>query len=217
VPRAPEARYQTSETIELAFVVGLQHMPPRQLAVLVLRDVLAFHVAEVAAMLGTSKTAVKASLQRARGSLDQHRRAASSAQVSSRRDADEGVLAQRFADAFHANDIDAIVELLTDDAWLATPPAPHEYVGGTAIARFLRASAAWRDSRQFRLIPTRANCQPAFGCYLAPDIRGVAEAAGLIVLSIEDDRICTITRFVDNSTFGYFGLPEMLDGPAPYP
>lgn len=206
----PEARYQAKEAIELAFVVGLQHLPPRQLAALVLRDVLCFHTAEVAAMLGTSQAAVKASLQRARASFGQRPRGAPSQWPSRRRSAGEHALAQRFADAFQADDIDAVVELLTEDARLAMPPAPHEYQGRTAIAQFLRASANWRADRRFRLVPTRANTQPAFGCYLDCRVGGFAEAVGLIVLTVDGDQISAVTRFLDSSILRYFGLPQLL-------
>lgn len=207
----PEMHHLSRESIELAFIAGLQHLPPRQLAVLVLRDVLGFHTAEVSAMLGTSQAAVKASLQRARASLGRHRRPAPGR--SRLPAADERALAQRFADAFQRDDIDAVVALLARDAWLAMPPAPHEYQGRAAIARFLRASATWRAGRRFTLVPTRANAQPAFGCYLEHPDRDVAGAAGLIVLTIEGSQIGAITRFLDNSILSRFGLPGLLSVP----
>jgi len=120
----------------------------------------------------------------------------------------------RFADAFTADDIDGVVALLTDHAWLAMPPAPHEYHGGAAIASFLRASTDWRRGRHFRLVPTRANTQPAFGCYL-PDLDApVANFAGLLVLSLGDDRIRAITRFLDGDLPHRFGLPVGLRLPS---
>ena len=187
----PEARYQARETIELAFITGLQRLPPRQLAVLLLRDVLGFRTAEVAAMLETSEIAVKASLQRARAAVGKHRRPVSAG-------ADESALARRFADAYQADDIEAVIGLLTDDAWLVMPPAPHEYQGRAAIAGFLRASATWRDGRGFRLVPVRAGGQPAFASYYQD------QPAGLIVLTTDGDRISVISRFLDTSLFRYF-------------
>jgi RNA polymerase sigma-70 factor (TIGR02960 family) len=196
----PEARYHTREAVELAFITGLQLMPPRQAATLVLRDVLGFPAAEVAAMLDTSETAVKGTLQRARASLDKHRE-------SGRRAPREGSpqereLTRRFADAFTAGDVDGVVRLLTDDAWLAMPPAPHEYHGLAAITAFLRVSFGWR--RDFRLVPTRANTQPAFACALA-EPGHPARPVELIVLTLADDRIRAVTRFLDGDLPARFG------------
>jgi RNA polymerase sigma-70 factor (TIGR02960 family) len=211
----PEARYQARETIELAFVSALQRLPPRQLAALVLRDVLGFPAAEVAVMLDISPVAVKSSVQRARASLRRHRGDHSDAgavRAEPRRPAAaDSALAQRFAEAFGADDIDAVIGLLTDDAWLAMPPAPHEYQGREAIVGFLRASAAWRAGRRFRLLPTGANAQPAFACYLDRPAGDGTEATGLIVLSTDGARISAVTRFLDGGVVRHFGLPQMLD------
>ncbi len=215
---SPEARYQSRETIELAFVIALQQLPPRQLAALVLRDVLGFRTAEVAEMLDTSPVAVKSSLQRARAALTQHRAEHGSAGAVqaglARPAAADSALAQRFADAFGSDDIDAVIGLLTDDAWLAMPPAPHQYQGREAIAGFLRASAAWRAGRRFRLLPAGANGQPAFGCYLDRP-GGGAEATGLIVLTTDGHRIRAVTRFLDAGVLRHFGLPPMLADQPP--
>jgi RNA polymerase sigma-70 factor (ECF subfamily) len=188
-PDSPEARYEKRETVELAFIAGLQRLPPRQTATLVLHDVLDFPTKEIASMLDTSETAIKGMLQRARANLKRE----------PTRDYDDGV-AQRFADAFARDDIDGVVALLTDDAWLAMPPAPHEYQGPSAIAGFLEASAKWRAGRPLRLVPIRANAQPAFGCFIDD------ERAGIVVLTIDGDAIRTITRFHVNDLFPYFAL-----------
>lgn len=180
----PEARYHAREAVELAFVVALQHLPPRQTATLVLRDVLGFSAAEVAAMLDTSDTAVKGMLQRARATLGSPREPRPSSP-------DEEKVTRRFAESFTAGDVDGVVELLTDDAWLAMPPAPHEYVGPAAIAEFLRVSTAWRGERPLLLTPTRANTQPAFACRID------GQPAGWLVLTVTGDRISAITRFLD--------------------
>ena len=209
----PEARYQAREAIELAFVAGLQRLPPRQRSALVLRDVLGFRTAEVAAMLGGSEASVKGALQRARAALDERRPAA--ARRPPPRSARERELTRRFADAFEADDVDGVVALLTGDAWLTMPPAPHQYQGAAAIASFLRASAAWHGARRFRLVPTRANGQPAFGCYLGDPREPVAPAAGLIVLTLDGGRIAAITRFLDNGVLRPFGLPQALGGEPP--
>jgi RNA polymerase sigma-70 factor (TIGR02960 family) len=205
----PEARYQNKEAVELAFIAGLQRLPPRQAAVLVLRDVLGYPGAEVAAMLDTTETAVKGSLQRARATLDQARPAAERPPAARERE-----LTRRFADAFTSGDVDGVVALLTDDAWLAMPPAPHEYHGRAAITAFLRASAAWRGARQIRVVATRANTQPAFGCYVTDADGSVAHAAGLVVLTLDGDRIGALTRFLDDGLLPRFGLPDELRAPA---
>ncbi|UUV33742.1 RNA polymerase subunit sigma-70 [Amycolatopsis roodepoortensis] len=181
----PEARYTTREAVELAFITGLQLLPPRQAAVLVLRDVLCFPAGEVASMLGTTETAVKGILQRARASLDKHR-----ARTAHRPSPRERELTRRFADAFTAGDLDGVLSLLTDDAWLAMPPAPHEYHGREAIAGFLRVTMAV-PVEGFTMTPTRANGQPAFVC------RHGETPAGLMVLTLDGDRIRAITRFLD--------------------
>jgi RNA polymerase sigma-70 factor (ECF subfamily) len=184
----PEARYTSREAVELAMIAALQRLPPRQAAVLVLCDVLGYPLAEAAAMLDATPTAVKGLLQRARATLTRYRtaRPAPSAPGS----AAERDLVRRFADAFSSDDIDAVVALLTDDGWLAMPPAPHEYHGPEAVAAFLRASAAWRAGSRLRLKPTGANRQPAFTCRLDD------EPAGVIVLTLAGDRIRGITRFL---------------------
>jgi RNA polymerase sigma-70 factor (TIGR02960 family) len=199
----PEARYGARESVELAFIAGLQLLPPRQAATLVLRDVLGYSTAEAADLLGTTPTAVKAALQRARARLD----GADPERVPPPGSPRERDLARRFAAAYVADDVDGVLALLTDDAWLAMPPAPHEYQGPEAIGAFLAASAASRGDRRFRLVPTRANGQPAFGCYLT----GVGPV-GLLVLTLRDDRISAITRFLDADLPRRFGLPEALDG-----
>jgi hypothetical protein len=119
-------------------------------------------------------------------------------------------LTRRFADAFQADDIDSLIGLLTDDAWLTMPPAPHQYQGAAAIGSFLRTSASWRGGRRFRLVPTRANTQPAFGCYLDDARAPIAQAAGLIVLTLDGEQISAITRFLDNNVLHRFGLPQTL-------
>ncbi|MGH9243898.1 MAG: hypothetical protein ACRD29_06205 [Acidimicrobiales bacterium] len=112
---------------------------------------------------------------------------------------------------FTAADIDGVVALLTDDAWPAMPPAPHEYHGVVAIGSFLRASSTWRRGRELRLVPTRANTQPAFACYLTHVGGQIAYPAGLIVLTLADGRISAITRFLENDLLHRFELPDHLD------
>lgn len=121
---------------------------------------------EAAAILGTSETAIKGALQRARASLGQRSTKAHSERTTAPDSPQERDVIRRFTEAFSNDDIKGVIELLTDDAWLAMPPAPHEYHGPAAIGAFLRASATWCGHRRFRLVLTRANTQPAFGCYL---------------------------------------------------
>jgi RNA polymerase sigma-70 factor (ECF subfamily) len=201
----PEARYFGREAVELAFITGLQLLPPRQAAAIVLRDVLCFPASEVADMIGTGETALKGVLQRARASLDKHRAVQHPRPPAPEVDRD---LARRFADAFTAGDVDGVVELLTDDAWLSMPPAPHEYHGRDAVAAFLAASAAWRGERPMRLIPTRVNGQPAFGYYLADADWAFEYPPGLTVLTIRGSRIDAIIRFLEPGPMSRFGLPN---------
>ena len=116
----------------------------------------------------------------------------------------------RFARAVEAGDVDAVVSLLTDDAWVTMPPQPYEYQGHPAIAAFLEDRAGARGGRPLRVVPTRANGQPAFGCYLPDTHAAIAHAYGLMVLTLEGDRISAITWFADNSVFPHFGLPRTL-------
>jgi RNA polymerase sigma-70 factor (ECF subfamily) len=206
----PEARYETRETIELAFIAALAQLPPRQRAVLVLRDVLGFHAAEVASMINSSEDAVKSALKRARATLDQHRAASDRDRAPLPDSPVEREVVRRFADAWVADDIDGIVALLTDEAWLRMPPSPLEYQGRSTITVFLREIANWRGGRRYRLVPTRANTQPAFGCYREDAHAPIAHAAGLLVLTLEGDRIATITNFLDTSVLPRFGLPRTL-------
>ena len=205
----PAARYEARESIELAFIVALQALPPRQRAVLVLRDVLGFRNAEVAAMLGTGVTSVKGALQRARAALRDRLPAADRERIPRPDSAGERRLVGRFAEAAESGDVDEMLALLTDDARLTMPPQPLEYQGHDAIGAFLRHRAQLRGT-PLRLVATRANTQPAFGCYL-PDARSaIARAYALVVLTLEGERASAITWFADNGVFPHFGLPRTL-------
>ena len=205
----PEARYEIKEAVALAFVAGLQQMAPRQRAVLVLRDVLGFQAAEVAEMLESSEASVNSALQRARATLDE-RGAADRARAPLPRSTRERKLVARFAEAFERDDVDGVIALLTDDAWVTMPPEPYEYQGPAAIARFLRDRVAARAGRGVRLVPTRANGQPAFGHYIQDAHAPVGRFSGLLVLTLDGDRIAAITRFGDSGVLGRFGLPRTL-------
>jgi len=205
----PEARYETKEAVGLAFVSGLQQLPPRQRAVLVLRDVLGFQASEVAAMLDTSEASVTSALQRARATLDA-RLPTDRTRAPLPRSARERELVARFAAAFEADDVDAVVALLTEDALVTMPPEPFEYVGADEIARFLRDRVTARAGRGVRLVPTRANGQPAFGHYMEDPHAPIGRTAGLLVLTLDGDRISAITRFGDTGVMGLFGLPRTI-------
>jgi RNA polymerase sigma-70 factor (TIGR02960 family) len=205
----PEARYETKEAIALAFIVGLQHLPPQQRAVLVLRDVLGFRAGEVAEVLETTEPSVNSLLRRARAAFDSRLPAAGRERAPLPNSKPERDVVGRFADAVEAGDVDAMVALLTDDAWVTMPPEPWQYQGPTAIGAFLRDREVRRGAL-LRLVPTRANGQPAFGCYLPDAQTEIARAYALFVLTLEGDRISAITWFADTSVFPQFGLPRML-------
>jgi RNA polymerase sigma-70 factor (ECF subfamily) len=206
VSPGPEARYETREALALAFAAGLQRLPPRQRAVLVLRDVLGFRAAEVADLLDTTEGSVTSALQRARSALD-HRPDRDTAPLP--RSPQEREVIGRFVDAFESADIDRLVALLTDDAWLTMPPEPFEYQGPAAIAEFY-LSISWWGVQAVRLVPTRANGQPAFGYYLRDPRSPLARANGLLVLTLRGGRVSAMTRFGDNSLLPLFGLPRTL-------
>ena len=209
-PLGPEARYEQTESISLAFVTSLQILPPRQLAVLILRDVLGFHANEVAGMLDLSVESVKSALKRARASL-KHRRPTTDDQEPPPPSGSpsESAIVAKFARAWESADLDALVALLTDDVFMSMPPMPFEYEGRDVVARF--CASIFRAGRRFDLVPTRANGQPAFGAYLrAPN--GISHGIGLYVLTLTGDRICAMTRF-ENSVLSTFGLPRSLPSP----
>ena len=206
----PEARYETRESVSLAFVTALQHLPPRQRAALVLRDVLGYRAAETAAILGCTVDAANNLLKRARATIAGELPPGGRDQAPLPGSAREQQITTRFADAFEHGDVQAVVALLTDDAWLAMPPLPFEYQGRDTIGHFYEAVVFRYGTRRSRLIPTRANGQPAFGRYLRDPHTPVAHAHGLIVLTLAGDRISTITAFTDNSVLLRFGLPRTL-------
>lgn len=206
----PEARYETKETIELAFIAALQALPPRQRAALLLRDVLGFRAAEVAGMLDSSEDSVKGALKRARATIDRLQ-GAQPRQRAPQPDSDgERELVRRFADAWVADDIDSVIALLAENAWYSMPPSPLEYQGHTAIAAMLRAIANRHGKLRRTLIPTRANTQPAFGRYRNDEHASTAHAVGLLVLTIDGKQISAITSFADPSMLPHFGLPRTL-------
>jgi RNA polymerase sigma-70 factor (TIGR02960 family) len=205
----PEARYEHKEATGLAFVAGLQHLQPQQRAVLVLRDVLSFRAAEVAEILGTSEAAVNSLLRRARVALESRLPAARRERAPLPNSRREREVVGQFANAIEDGDVDAVVALLTDDAWLTMPPYPYEYQGAAAIAGFLRDRGGRRGT-PMRIIPTRANGQPAFGCYVPCPHTEIARPYGMLVLTLAGSEIAEITFFADSSVFPHFGLPRTV-------
>jgi RNA polymerase sigma-70 factor (ECF subfamily) len=205
----PEAQYEAHETISLAFITTLQLLPPRQRAVLILRDVLGFHTREVADMLESSEDSVKSALRHGRATLRR------TLPDRSERDAPpppnsqiEQAIVERLTRAYETGDVDAIVALLTDDASLSIPQTAHEYQGREVCGRFLKA-LAFRGDPTYRLVPTRANGQPAFGIYLRDRHTPMYHSNGLMVITLAGERISAITRF-GSHVLPHFGLPRTL-------
>jgi RNA polymerase sigma-70 factor (TIGR02960 family) len=206
-PPGPEARYEQSEAISLAFVTALQLLPARQIAVLILRDVLGFHASEVAGMLEVTVESVTSAHKRARASLQRRQQPAAGHQPppAARSPAEDAIVAL-FARAWESADLDALVALLTDDVFIAMPPVPFGHQGRDDVTRY--CASLFGAGRRFDLVPTRANGQPAFGAYLR-DPAGIRHAAGFWVLTLAGDRICAMTRF-EASVLPWFGLPRTL-------
>jgi RNA polymerase sigma-70 factor (TIGR02960 family) len=205
----PETRYEATEAISLAFITALQLLPPRQRAVLVLRDVLGFRARETAGILDTSEESVSSALKRARATLARQFPSPGEREPAPLPgSAGEQELVARLTRAYEAGDVDALVALLTDDVLLAMPPVALEYYGRDLAARFY-ASVAFRQGRTYRLVATRANGQPAFGAYVRAPQAGIPRANGLMVLTLAGSRVCAMTRF-DNAVLPRFGLPAFL-------
>jgi RNA polymerase sigma-70 factor (TIGR02960 family) len=201
----PEARYETTEAISLAFITALQLLPPRQRAVLVLRDVLGYHAAEVAQMLDATQESVQSALKRARATVDSHLADSSRRPARQPDTAAEHRLVARLTDALERADLDALIELLVTDVRVSMPPAMLEYHGVEAAQRFF----AFRPGCTYRVVPTRANGQPALGVYLADPHASVYRAYALLVITTAGDHITAITGFTPN-VMARFGLPRAL-------
>jgi RNA polymerase sigma-70 factor (ECF subfamily) len=207
VPPGPAARYEQAEAISLAFVTALQVLPPRQVAVLILRDILGFRASEVAGMLEVTVESVNSALKRARASLQRRLPPGDGRQPppAAGSTAERAIVA-KFVSAWESADMDALVGLLTDDVFMSMPPMPFEYEGRHVVARF--CALLFGPGRRYDLVLTRANGQPAFGAYLrAPD--GIRHGTGLYVLTLAGDQICAMTRF-EASVLPWFGLPRSL-------
>jgi len=203
----PDARYEQTESISLAFVTALQVLPPRQLAVLVLRDVLGFHADEVADMLDSTVESVNSALKRARAGLET--KLPSGAGRVAPPDSDspsEDAIVSKFVAAYEASDLDLLIALLTDDVFISMPPLPFEYQGREPACRFF--ASIFGSGRKFDLLRTRANGQPALGAYVR-DSAGISHGVGLFVLTLAGDEICAMTRF-ENTVLPWFGLPRSI-------
>lgn len=209
VQRGPETLYAQTQSISLAFVAALQLLPPRQLAVLILRDVLEFQADEVAGMLDATVDSVNSALKRARATLQRRLPQAGGTEAPpAGGSAGEDALVAKFVRAYEAADLDALVDLLTDDVFIAMPPIPFEYVGRDLVGRF--CAGLFGAGRMFDLVPTRANGQPAFGTYLRLPT-GMRQGVGLVVLTLAGDRISAMTRF-EHGVLPWFGLPREKTG-----
>jgi RNA polymerase sigma-70 factor (TIGR02960 family) len=206
----PEARYEQTESISLAFVTAIQMLPPRQLAVLVLRDVLGFQANEVGDMLGSTVASVNSALKRARAGMQVKvppggDRLPAPAPGSPAEDA----IVAKFVAAYQTHDLGSLVALLTDDVFISMPPLPFEYQGPEAASRFF--ASIFASGRKFDLVPTRANGQPAGGAYVR-DSTGTSHGVGLFALTLTGSSICALTRF-ENTVLPWFGLPRSIPSP----
>jgi RNA polymerase sigma-70 factor (TIGR02960 family) len=203
--QSPEARYQAREAISLAFIVAVQLLPPRQRAVLILRDVLGFPASETAQMLESSEESVTSALKRARASLRHRLPPATRREPPPPDSAAERKLVERLARAYETADIDDLVALLTDDVLMTMPPVPLEYQGRELVAGFLEA-IVFPPGTIFQMVTTRANGQPAFGVYARDHAATVAYGTGLLVFTLAGGQVSAITRF-GASVLPRFGLP----------
>jgi RNA polymerase sigma-70 factor (TIGR02960 family) len=217
----PRVRYDSTQAISLGFITALQQLPPRQRAALVLCDVVGYDAAEVAQMLDTTQDAINSALTRARVTVDNHladcgngtnctNDTNGTGRPARRLDpaAVEQLLVADFIDALEHADLDALIDLLDADVKLSMPPAMLEY-RGIESARRVFAAVAFRYGRSYRVVPTRANGQPAFGLYLADPHASVYRAYSLLVITTAGDRITVITAF-NTTIMARFGLPRTL-------
>jgi RNA polymerase sigma-70 factor (ECF subfamily) len=205
----PDAAVVTRETIELAFLAAIQHLPPRQRAVLILRDVLDWPADDTAAVLEMSPAAVNSALQRAHATM-QERLPARRLEWKTSTDADdaERSLLQTYMEAFERHDDRQLVALLREDVRLAMPPHPTWYEGLEAVAAFLTSVAFRPGSQPHRLVPTRANRQPAFGVYRGDGADATPFAIN--VVEIESGLVAGMHFFKYPELFPAFGLPNTL-------
>ncbi|MCU1365230.1 MAG: polymerase family sigma subunit [Ilumatobacteraceae bacterium] len=205
VALGPEAVYEAGESIALSFVAGLQQLPVHQRMVLVLRDVLGFPANEAAEILGTTTTSVNSALVRARAGF---RPTGNPDRVRRPRSVHEATVVDRFVEALQRGDVADVLGLLSDDARLSMPPEPVQCKGPAAVVNFLQQRQFWGP--HLTLLPTRANGHPAFVYYLPDPTEHVSRASGVIVLTVADGTVSTLTRFGGRDTIARFGLPLTL-------
>jgi RNA polymerase sigma-70 factor, ECF subfamily len=205
------------DAVRLAFVAALQHLPPRQRAVLVLRDVLRWPASEVAAAMGTSTAAVNSALQRAHAQLEQHRPGQAPEQAAEQAtgqatapqlDAEQRAMLERYVEAFWEKDVDRLATMLTEDAVWEMPPFTGWYAGPRDIAALIDTRCPG-DAHDMPMLATTANGQPAFGLYMRRT-DGHFEAFQLQVLELRGTQVAHVVAFFDTGLFSRFGLPESL-------
>jgi RNA polymerase sigma-70 factor (ECF subfamily) len=208
----PEARYEQRESVELAFVAALQHLPAKQRAVLILRDVLGFSAREVADTLELTPPAVDSALQRAHRTVDA-RLPQQSQQVALRALGDERLssIVADYVEAWERADVDSVVALLTKDATFAMPPQPNWYRGRDAVAAFLPSAPMLAENR-WLLRPVRANGQASLGQYLWSEGHQSYLPHAIVVLTFEGELIADVTSFRVPEMFAWFGLPARVAG-----
>jgi RNA polymerase sigma-70 factor (ECF subfamily) len=209
LPDDPASVVTSRESIRLAFVAALQNLPPRQRAVLVLREVLAWRAAEVAEVLGTSTAAVNSMLQRARAQLDQA--GLDRDDVVEPDDPERRALLDRYVAAFESYDVDAIVSLFTEDAIWEMPPFTGWYQGARAIGDLISSQCPASGPADMRLLRADANGQPAFALYMR-DADGVHRAFQIQVLTLTEQGVSHVGCFFDTGLYRAFGLPEVYPG-----
>ena len=202
----PEACYESREAISLAFITAIQLLPPNQRAVLLLRDVLGYHASEAAELLGLTESAVTSALKRARATLQETYAPRRPERLPTSQE--ERELTERFVEAFTGDDVDAIIDLMSDDVWMRMPPLPFEYRGREACRRF---AVAIMDHRMLinRLVPTRANGQPAWGEYIEDSRSGMHHCVGVLVAEFDGGLVRDLVHF-ESGLAPYFGLPRTL-------
>jgi RNA polymerase sigma-70 factor, ECF subfamily len=207
---APEARYEQRESVELAFIAALQHLPPRQRAVLILRDVLGFSAAEVADVLDTTPASVYSALQRAHKAVDE-RLPEQSQQATLRSLGDDSIraLVDSYVDAWERGDVDAVVAMLADDATIAMPPVPTWFSGREAVAAFL-AKRPLAAGRRWRLLSARANGQLGFGHYLWDTDTQTFLPHSVELLTVRGGQVGDIFAYLSSEPFERFGLPSEI-------
>ena len=206
----PDAAVVAKETIELAFMTAIQHLPPRQRAVLIVRDVLDWTAKDTAGLLDVSVASVNSALQRARAAMKRllpERRLEWGPGVDASKE--EQVLLERYLNATQDGDAEAFIEMMREDARFSMPPEPGVWVGRRAIVESWSPAFDAEEFGQVRAVMTRANMQPAVACYLMPPGESEFRPMALDVISIEEGRVAEIVTFAP-AVFPSFGLPEKL-------